>query len=450
MAVPLPSHFTLRDRESELDRILRDELIVSCYQPIVDLDSGETVGYEALARGPQGSILEFPDRLFEAGRVTGRLAELDWQCRAAALRGALANGLLAPMLLFVNVEPEAAFVRPPDSLRTLLIEAGRKLRVVCEFTERGLINRPADVLAAAQIWRKAGMSVAIDDVGADPTALAMLPFLRPEIIKLDLSLVQAENDLEIIHTLITVNAWAEHTGTIILAEGVETDAHLARARALGADYAQGWKYGRPIPLTDFEPANTADGAHLSMPTLRQFGHNSTPFRMISAHREPRIASKRMMLAFSHQLENVAKVMGETGVMISTFQWARFFNQQAQRQYRMIADQIALVGVIGADIVERPAGNVRGASISQDDPLVDEWVVCTISPHFSAALVARDLGDKGPEMDRRFSYCLTYDEELVASATQMMIERIAPLMDRTAPAAAANVTPLSPTRLRLAD
>lgn len=447
--MPLPSRPTLRDRERELDRILRDELVVSCYQPIVDLDSVETVGYEALARGPQGSILEFPDQLFETARAADRLAELDWHCRAAALRGALDNGLLAPMLLFVNVEPEAAFVRPPDAFRPLLMEAGRKLRVVCEFTERGLVERPADVLAAAYIWRKAGMSVAIDDVGADPTSLSMLPFLRPEIIKLDLSLVQAENDVEITNTLATVNAWAERTGTIVLAEGVETDAHLARARALGADYAQGWKYGRPIPLTDFEPVNTADGAYLSVPTLRQFGHNSTPFRLISAHREPRIASKRMMLAFSRGLEQVAMVMGETGVAISTFQRKRFFNQHAQMQYRMIAEKIALVGVVGAGIADQPVPGVRGASIDPDDPLVDEWVVCIINPHFGAALVARDLGDKGPEMDRRFSFCLTHDDELVANATQMMIERIAPMMDRTAPPSPANVLPFHPPNLRLA-
>lgn len=449
MVVPLPSHASPGDRERELDRILRDELIVSCYQPIVDLDSCETVGYEALARGPRGSILEYPNEMFETARAVDRLAELDWHCRASALRGALANGLLAPMLLFVNVEPDAAFVRPPDSFWPLLEEAGRKLRVVCEFTERGFVDRPADVLAAAHIWRKAGMPIALDDVSADPTALSMLPFLRPEIIKLDLELVQAENDLEIVHTLVTVNAWAERTGAIILAEGVENDAHLERARALGADYAQGWKYGRPIPLTDFSPVNTASGAHLAVPTLREFGRNSSPFKLVSAHREPRIASKRMMRAFSRQLENVASVMGETGVAISTFQSARFFNERAREQYRFIAENIALVGVIGAGIDEEPVPGVRGASIEENDPLADEWAVCIISPHFCAALVARDLGDKGPEMDRRFSYCLTYDDELVASATQMMIERIAPMMDRTAPPSPPNVTPIRPPNLRLA-
>ena len=63
------------------------------YQPIVDLASGETLGYEALARGPEGSPLHRPDRLFAAAAAAGRVVELDWACRIVAVRGALEAGL---------------------------------------------------------------------------------------------------------------------------------------------------------------------------------------------------------------------------------------------------------------------------------------------------------------------------------------------------------------------
>jgi EAL domain-containing protein (putative c-di-GMP-specific phosphodiesterase class I) len=76
-------------RALELERILAQGLVRSVYQPIVDLDTGEVVAYEALARGPEGSPLERPDRLFAAAREAGRVSDLDWACRAAALRGAL-------------------------------------------------------------------------------------------------------------------------------------------------------------------------------------------------------------------------------------------------------------------------------------------------------------------------------------------------------------------------
>jgi EAL domain-containing protein (putative c-di-GMP-specific phosphodiesterase class I) len=67
---------------AELRRILDHGLVRSVYQPIVDIDSEEVVGYEALARGPEGSTLERPDLLFATARATGDVEALDWACRA--------------------------------------------------------------------------------------------------------------------------------------------------------------------------------------------------------------------------------------------------------------------------------------------------------------------------------------------------------------------------------
>ncbi len=60
----------------ELDQILGEGAVRAVYQPIIDLATSRTVGFEALARGPQGSELERPDRLFAAARAAGRLTEL--------------------------------------------------------------------------------------------------------------------------------------------------------------------------------------------------------------------------------------------------------------------------------------------------------------------------------------------------------------------------------------
>ena len=94
---------------------LRPGAIRSVFQPIVDLDTGQVVAYEALARGPQGP-LERPDLLFAAARAAGRLADLDAACRTAAFRGAVDLGLLAPLTVFVNVEPEVLDCAPLDDL----------------------------------------------------------------------------------------------------------------------------------------------------------------------------------------------------------------------------------------------------------------------------------------------------------------------------------------------
>lgn len=82
-------------------------LVCSVYQPIVELESGAVVGYEALARGPHGSVLESPGQLFSAAIEAGRLADLDWPAAAPRSNGALQACLPPSVSLFVNSEPAA-------------------------------------------------------------------------------------------------------------------------------------------------------------------------------------------------------------------------------------------------------------------------------------------------------------------------------------------------------
>lgn len=77
-----------------LDQVLTGGGLRTVYQPIVELDSGAVIGFEALVRGPEGSALERPDALFAASRQAGRLGDLDWWCRATAFRTALQAGAL--------------------------------------------------------------------------------------------------------------------------------------------------------------------------------------------------------------------------------------------------------------------------------------------------------------------------------------------------------------------
>src|SRR4051812_34579520 len=166
----------------------------SVYQPIVDLGSGEVVGYEALARGAEGSPWESPAELFRLARELGVEAEVDWSCRAAAFRGALHARLPAALALFVNVEPRFLSTTPPAALEPVLRQAEQRLQVVVEITERALVADPAGLIAAVRRARDAGWGVALDDVGAEPESLALMPFIEPDVIKLDLRLVQDHTD----------------------------------------------------------------------------------------------------------------------------------------------------------------------------------------------------------------------------------------------------------------
>ena len=218
--------------------VLTAGAVRSVFQPIVDLDSGRVVAYEALARGPQGPLAR-PDALFAAARCDRRLAELDAACRTAAFSGAVEQGLLAPLTLFVNVEPEVLDTAPLDDLLAIAQAAPGQLQVVLEITEPALAVRPADLLRTVERVRALGWGVALDDVGADVLSLAFMPLLRPDVVKLDLRLVQDRPGPQVAEIMNAVNAYAERSGALILAEGIETEQHLLTARALGARLGQG-------------------------------------------------------------------------------------------------------------------------------------------------------------------------------------------------------------------
>ena len=207
-----------------LDRVLEKNRVRSVYQPIIDLGSGEVAAYEALARGPEGSALESPAALFASARMAGRVTELEWACRAAALQGALDANLGAQVSLFINCEPSVVGTHVPTHVNALFRAAERKLRIVLELTERDLTRRPADLLRLVAWARERWWGVALDDVGAEPESLALLPFIEPDVIKLDMRLIQ--EDLTADDEMV-VRAVAEHarrTGATVLAEGIETDA----------------------------------------------------------------------------------------------------------------------------------------------------------------------------------------------------------------------------------
>ena len=90
----------------------------------------------------------------------------------------------------MNCEPVSLGVPCPDDLWPTVDSAKRRLRVVMEVTERAVAGDPAGLLAAVARARAVGWGDALDDVGAEPASLAVLPFVHPDVIKLDLQLVQ--------------------------------------------------------------------------------------------------------------------------------------------------------------------------------------------------------------------------------------------------------------------
>lgn len=419
--------------------VIADRAVTSVFQPIVELDSGRVVAYEALARGPEGPWCA-PDELFAAARAEGCLSELDQACRAAALRGAVTHGLLAPSTVFVNVEPEVL----DDTAVAALFDTGEpvpaELQVVLEITERALAARPAELLRTIARVREFGWAIALDDVGADSLSLAFMPLLRPDVVKLDLRLVQERPGPAIAEIMNAVNAYAESTGALVLAEGIENGTHLTMARALGATLGQGWLFGRPGPGV---APGTRPGT-LRLPVVQPTdprGELVSPFACLPARAPVREAPKALLIELSKQLERQAMRLGKTCVVVATFQEARHLTPATRLRYRDLVERVGFVAVLGEDLPVEPMPGLRGADLAPGDPVRGEWDIVVLSPHFSAALLARDLGDDGPDMERRFVFALTYERDTVVRAAQALLSRVAPSTAQRASATDGGVPPV---------
>jgi EAL domain-containing protein (putative c-di-GMP-specific phosphodiesterase class I) len=403
-----------------LRRLLAETAVHSVYQPIVELDSGSVVAYEALVRGPRGSSLESPDRLFAAARGAGLVSELDAACQAAALQGARAGGLQDPWALFLNLEPAAtgaSLLATPDSV------AGG-LRLVVELTERALVADPPRLLELVARIRARGWGIAVDDVGAERDSLALLPVLRPDVVKLDLRLVQERPTGDVAEIVCAVNAEAERSGSVVLAEGIETDEHLHIALSLGATLGQGWLLGRPAQLPDAWPPFA--GMPVAIASDRADpGTLLSPFALGSAVRAPRAARKALLIELSKHLERQAIRAGESAVILSTFQHASFFTAATRVRYARLVERAAFVGVLAEGMPAEPLPGVRGCVLDPDDPLKGEWDIAVVGPHFAASLVARDLGDDGPDAERRFEFVLSHDRTLATQVAAALMTRVWP-------------------------
>ena len=399
----------------QLATILASRGLHSVYQPIVNLATGETVAVEALVRGPAGP-LHTPQALFRTARREGRLVELERSCQEAAVIGARRAHLGVP--LFVNVEPRAIEVEGLSTLTRTAALLGGTTPLVIEITERDLTSRPAELIDLLARARRLGWSIALDDLGVDPRSLALLSVVRPDVVKLDRALIQDRPNASSAATLTAVAAECERTGAIILAEGIETERHRLTALAAGATLGQGHLLGRPGPLPDglASPWRAPRLAEVE-PSL----DGATPYTVVAPGRPLRRASWRFLLQVSNVLEAQARALGSEALIVSAFQDEHRFTAPTADRYRLLGARAAFVAAFGVGMPAEPVPGVRGAALRDDDPLRGEWSVVVLGPHFSGALVAKELDAPAGRPD--FLYAVTYERDLVVRAATALMRQV---------------------------
>ena len=407
---------------ASFDAVITTRSIHCLYQPVVNLESDNVIGYEALARGPANSGWASPTALVEHAAQTGLLPELDWICRAAAYRGALKAKLPAQMPLFVNIEPATSRTPCPTDLLEAIRQGTDRLQVVVEVTERSVASDPAALLAVVERFRDQLHRVALDDVGADADSQAMMSLIRPDVIKLDRSITQHGITPQAASVIDAVRAEADRTGALILAEGIETPEHRDSARSLGATLGQGWLLGYPSSLPDHVAAPTTSLPRLLTPPLSA----DTPFDIVHAHSASHEATRRELLSRSKALEDQGIHATEPTVLLATFQHARFFDPATRRRYSNLAAHGILTAIYAQDLPINPAPNIRGCPLAATDPLTRQWTVIVIGSQFAGGLFAKQHNTATTDPQRTFELVTSNDRDLILAAARPLIQRLTPL------------------------
>lgn len=270
----MPSKSVSERSASTAREIIATGNVVTHFQPIFSAKQKWVVGVEALSRGidPSTDQLISPASLFGMAAAEGYSAELERLCRDTAIRsfagmqdGAdLAENLLLFLnfnpnmkqpdtdagLLFLNFDPSADLAADPhqvaDSLLRQVTAQGLDPRRVAVEILESQFDDVDKLQAQLAILRECGFLLVLDDVGAGHANLDRIPMIRPDVIKIDRSLVRnLDTDYHRQETFRSLAHLARKIGSLVVAEGVETKAEALLSLELGADLLQGFYLARP-------------------------------------------------------------------------------------------------------------------------------------------------------------------------------------------------------------
>lgn len=240
-----------RQRLARIDDVLAREALAMVFQPVVDLATNRIMGAEALARFTPEPIRP-PNEWFEEASSVGRSCELEIAAVVAALHQL--DQLPQGAFLAVNVSPATA----TTAELARLLDGVPADRLVLELTEHSRVEDYRGLLAGLAPLRQRGVRVAVDDAGTGYAGLHHVLQLRPDVLKLDIDLIRdidADPAKRALSTALVT--FANETGAVIIAEGIETAAELDALRALGVGWGQGYYLARPGTLP-------FPGAHLDV------------------------------------------------------------------------------------------------------------------------------------------------------------------------------------------
>ncbi|WP_147822538.1 EAL domain-containing protein [Salidesulfovibrio onnuriiensis] len=234
--------------------IIENDRLRTVFQPLVSLKRKSVFALEALTRGadPRTGEAISPSVLFALATEPGTRLALDRACREKALEHfARMQWADRSLMLSLNMDVSCLGLVAPNGSRSLLKAVRRHgvnpSSVIIEITESEAPDTEV-LLEFVEFYRKRGFLIALDDVGAGHSNLDRIPLLKPDVLKMDRSLISGVH--EQFHKLEVVKSFSQmagRVGALVVAEGVEREAEALCLLENGVEVLQGFLFARPGP-----------------------------------------------------------------------------------------------------------------------------------------------------------------------------------------------------------
>jgi len=258
------------------------------FQPILNMAGDDFIGFEGLIRGPVDTALNSPANLFSAARQCGLSLEIEMLCRQIVLE-AFAQ-LKLPGRLFLNISPSV--LTHPSFKNGQTLGHMRRLgirpdQVTIEITENQATEDIKLMRDALLHYRSMGFKIALDDLGEGFSSLRLWSELHPEYVKIDKHFVKdVDSDPLKRQFLKSFQQIAEGSGSLIIAEGIETEAEFMTVKSLGIALGQGYYIARPSASPQLVPSPETCPALLNLPDKPPANARNVTAQKLLVHTEP--------------------------------------------------------------------------------------------------------------------------------------------------------------------
>jgi len=235
----------------DITQLIQQEALTTYFQPIISLKNGAVIGLEALSRGlcKENNTIISPLDMFQKAREQHEHINLDRLCRKKAMESFHSLPRMNDLILFLNLE--ASIFQELDESKPLFtccsaqnynIKPGS---VVVELVESKIENLN-NLERIIKRYKDAGILVALDDFGAEYSNLKRIVLAKPDIIKIDRSLIHKASEDHYQRSIISsIKELSDKIGSLTLAEGVEREDDIHVCYELGIDLFQGFYFSKP-------------------------------------------------------------------------------------------------------------------------------------------------------------------------------------------------------------